>query len=138
MKRLLTQYWLERAPSIEGWTFYPSRRPDTLDPKIGLSMFGQSFEFGAVWLSLSPDEDDQRVDLKAWHPAFAELDEDQCHRVLFILLDEALGEDDVAEEVGAIEISQDGLVDPVPLHELRSELDGIRQGHQWEKTWAQR
>lgn len=49
-RQLLTQYWVSRAPTLTGWTFYPARQPGRIDG-IRMEIEGQSFDPMEFWLT---------------------------------------------------------------------------------------
>ncbi|WP_411846802.1 hypothetical protein AAFN60_04550 [Roseibacillus persicicus] len=129
----LTSYWLEHAPSIKGWHFYSSRQPSLeLD---GCSIRVGDFQLAAkeLWLTPGIDEEREEIHITAWSPIFAEIEESQAYYVLFLLLDEALGENGVSQWLGAIEIKDDRLADSFPLSELPEQVELIKKKHQWKK-----
>ncbi|MEO0795768.1 MAG: hypothetical protein AAFX93_11420 [Verrucomicrobiota bacterium] len=131
-KRLLTEYWVQQAPDLEHWTFYSSRQPSvSFSGSWAIQIHEKEIVASEIWVSLSPRQSDQHVDLVAWHPAFAELPEGAAYQILFIMLDEVLGEDGVEKQLGSIDIGNDKLAEAIPLNELRSELEELSKN--WEK-----
>ncbi|WP_309399290.1 hypothetical protein [Cerasicoccus maritimus] len=130
-RRLLTNFWLAQAPELPGWTFYASRQPSPdFHGGIQLEIAGQKISAEEIWVTLHPQRDTQLINLSAWHPCFSELPENAAYQIIFILLDEALGEDAVENHIGDIHISNDKLAKSVPIHELREEVESICQN--WE------
>ncbi|WP_309386649.1 hypothetical protein [Cerasicoccus frondis] len=130
-KRLLTEFWLSQAPELPGWTFYASRQPShDFNEGIKLEINGQSIKAGEIWVTLHAQRDSQVINLSAWHPAFSELPENAAYQIIFIMLDEALGEDAVENHIGDIHIRNDKLAKSVPIHELRQEVESIRASWQ--------
>jgi len=129
-KAFLAEYWLSRAPELENWTFYDSRQPGTTEGTIRIH--GESIDASAIWVTLKPDEEAQRFDLTVWHPAFSKLDQRERFRILFLWLDEILGEKGTAKWIGAIEFSDDGFRSAVPLKELRERVREARELKGWQ------
>lgn len=128
--RLLTGWWKEQAPALPGWTFHASRQPsEDLSGGWGIQIAEQSYKAEELWVTLSPDDDGHLIDLFIWHPAFAENNE-HAHQIVFIMLDEALGEDVVGRQLGRIEVSSERLEESMPLPEIVDEIARIRKG--WE------
>ncbi|EDY17231.1 hypothetical protein CfE428DRAFT_5249 [Chthoniobacter flavus Ellin428] len=130
---LLAAYWQKQAPKLPGWTFYGSRQPsqhlDTAQLKIGEHLF----EGKAFWLTPTVDADHQRLNLTAWHPLFPKLDDRTRWMVLFLMLDEALGEIGTQNWIGRVEMNDQNLAGAMPLTELRTYLERVHAQHQWKK-----
>lgn len=126
-QRLLTEYWLALAPQLPGWTFYASRQASpNFGPQVAIEIKGRSFKAGEIWVTPHPQADTQLINLTAWHPAFAEIPHEAAYQLLFIMLDEALGEDAVEHHIGEIHLRDNKLAKSFPVHELNEEVERIR------------
>jgi len=128
-KAFLAEYWLSRAPDLENWTFYDARQPGITDGAIRIH--GENIDASAIWVTLEPDEEAQRFDLTVWHPAFSKLQQKERFQILFIWLDEILGEKGTAKWIGAIEFSDSEFRSAVPLKELRETVQEARDLKGW-------
>ena len=128
-QQLLTDYWASQAPDLPGWTFYPARQPGKFDGKLVFNG-DQEFEFNALWVTPRVNEERELIDLFLWHPLFDQID--QKTNVMFIILDEALGEFGVDMWVGKIEITDEKLADSMPLAELKSFIEEEFESRGWE------
>ncbi|NUW45243.1 DUF695 domain-containing protein [Nonomuraea rhodomycinica] len=101
--RPLAHRWAAAAP--EGdllWEFHPSRQADPRATERTVNVDGETFKLDKLTLGLRVPRDGSRVDVSAYHPAFADLDEDDRLEGTLIALDWLLGEDEVARWVGEI------------------------------------
>lgn len=129
--RRLTQYWVDQAPQLKGWNFHPSRQPHADIHKASIVIAGESYKPLQFWLTPDIDEDRELINLKIWSPAFLSLSEKARWQPLFLLLDEALGEDLVTFRLGGIEIREDGLAESMPLSELRAFVEETERRRGW-------
>lgn len=136
-KQLLAEYWLSQEVEIPGWTFFGSRQPSTPDSLKDMQIaFGeeQSVDADSFLIRTSVDDEAQKIDIAAWHPTYASLGEEHHLPILFLFLDEALGEFGTDTWLGEIKIDS-----TVPegetrlLTELPKFIDSIQQYHHWEK-----
>ncbi len=132
-RQFLTEEWLRRAPDLDNWTFYASRQPDEFRPGLTIEINGHSFDFGGFWISPQLDEDREMVDITAWHPEFEKADERTSSTVLFLMLDEILGEYGVDTWLGVIETSDKKLAEAMPGGELREYLHNLEVTRGWKK-----
>ncbi len=141
-KQLLAERWFRDAIEVPGWDFHWSRHPSTperlADVVIGLSE-SESVSLSEVQVLTTPDEEQEKFTLLAWHPLLAKLPEQDQHTIIFLLLDEALGEFGVKQWLGEIKIESfdtGNLPEQTKLMSL-AELPGfVEQAfryHQWEK-----
>lgn len=140
-RQLLAAYWVSRAPELPGWTFYGARQPARCVGDIRLKVGGDAFEAKAVWLTPVVNEETRHIDITAWHPLFSKLDERSRWTILFLLLDEALGEVGTQNWIGHIEINDQKLSGAIPLGELRAFTERVQAEHKWKKggpgeTWT--
>ncbi len=92
-KQILTDFWLSQAIERPGWEFYASRQPTPRDAlqelSIGVSDQDQ-VDAEHFLIETEVDEDAERIDIVAWHPALEKVDDEHHFQILFLLLDEAL------------------------------------------------
>ncbi|GAA2264837.1 hypothetical protein GCM10010149_01050 [Nonomuraea roseoviolacea subsp. roseoviolacea] len=101
--RPLAHRWAAAAP--EGdllWEFHPSRQADPRATERTVNVDGDLLKLDKLTLGLRVPRDGSRVDVSAYHPAFADLDADDRMDATLIALDWLLGEDEVARWVGEI------------------------------------
>lgn len=130
----LTSYWLSQAPTQLGWHFDSSRQPSSAESLKGASIRIGDLQLKAneLWLTATVDTDAEELDLVAWSPIFTEVEESTAHQVLFLLLDEALGENAVSQWLGRIEIKDDQTDHSFPLTELAEQVSDAKKKHGWE------
>ncbi len=133
-RQLLAEYWHGGAVALAGWEFAGSVQPVGA-ARLGdlrLVVGGAEIDAAQMRLSLRADEDRRLVDVVAWHPAFPDLAEDARVQVVFLLLDEALGELSTGAMLGAVEaLPHDAAATTVALPELRPTLRDVFADHEW-------
>lgn len=139
--QFLTEYWKEQAPRLEGWTFYSSRQPSSDLKNWRLEIGGESFDPLEFWITPTLDRDQEKIDITAWHPLFAKLAERERWTVLFLVLDEALGEFGTQSWIGEITMSDNKLADSLPIRELPAFVQKAQSETKWKKyppteTWT--
>lgn len=125
----LTDYWRDRAPELKGWTFYESRQPGEIQGSIRIG--DNSYDAAALWVSPAIDGEEQKIHLTAWHPLFESLDNGQQMMVLFLWLDETLGERGTSRWIGEIKVSDQELKEAMPLSELRDLTTSLLEEQEW-------
>lgn len=129
--RFLAEYWLSRAPKIEGWRFFSSRQPG-LDGEFNIEIEGVNFSSADVRFGVEVDQEKEVVDVVVGHPNFVE-DDDINSQVAFIFLDEALGEVGTEMWIGKIELAGAESKTPIVIKSLATEVVSLASMHQWEK-----
>lgn len=132
-QQLLAAYWTSRAPKLAGWTFYGARQPSQNVGDICLKVGGDDFEAKAVWLTPAVNTETEHIDITVWHPLFPKLDERARWTIVFLLLDEALGEIGTQNWIGHIDLNDQKLSGAIPLGELRAFTERVRADHAWKK-----
>lgn len=140
-RQFLCEYWRSQAPAVEGWTFYSSRQPSDDLKSWQMEIGGETFNPLEFWLAPSLDREDEKIDITAWHPLFAKLPENNRWTVLFLVLDEALGEIGTQTWIGEIKMSDQRLADALPLKELPAFVGKTADETGWKKhppteTWT--
>lgn len=129
-RQFLTQYWVACAPQLAGWTFYPARQPGTLT-RIVLERGGVRFDPLEFWLTPNPDEQEEKFDIDVWHPLFETMPEKDRWIVLFLFLDESLGEYGTQRWIGEIKLGKDRLAQSFPLGELHDYIERETAARHW-------
>lgn len=132
-RQLLAAYWLSQAPSMPGWTFHASRQPSEIQDGSRFEIDGTNFDPLEFWLTPFVDTGKEMIDLTVWHPKFPELPDKARWTVLFLQLDEALGEIGTQNWIGEIEINDQKLADAIPLKELAAFVEKTKMEHDWKK-----
>jgi len=130
-RRLLAMEWCRRAPEIDGWQFHPARRRAADVGGHSIRIGGKDYRPIEFWVTPTLDEERERIDLVAWNPVFESMPEPERYQVLFLWLDEVLGEEAVADRLGAIEIRDDALADSFPVPELAEFVDRAVAARGW-------
>jgi hypothetical protein len=130
-RQLLTQYWVQRAPEINGWKFYPARQPDP-NKGLELNIGKKRFDGKQIWVSPTVDREREKFDLAVWHPGWEELDDNQRWTMLFLFLDMELGEYGTQQWIGRIEFSEGKLKEAIGLEELPRFITETCSKERWE------
>jgi hypothetical protein len=131
-RQLLPIYWLSQAPSLAGWTFYAAREPGSIKG-IHIEIGGRKFDPLEFWVTVGVNQDKQKADITVWHPLFDRLPEQERWRVLFLFLDEVLGEYGTEQWIGEVKLDPKRLRDSIPLEELGEAIKKIESQYDWKK-----
>jgi Family of unknown function (DUF695) len=122
--RPVTERWLRAGPPPDAdWEYYPARQPDPAVYGRSVQLSGRPFTPGSARFGIETDAERARVHVRVWHPDFEQLDDAVRLQASFLLLDWALGEDDVERWLGEVRISPDAQADDV--EELRGAVVGL-------------
>jgi len=130
--QLLAIFWHSQAPVLSGWTFYCSRQPGSIKG-ITMNILDRVFDPIEFWIAANPNDDSEEVDLVVWHPLFGVMQEKDRYMVLFLFLDEVLGEFGTQQWIGEVKLNDQKLADAIPLHELNSFLKNVETEKGWKK-----
>ncbi len=136
-KQLLAEYWRSRAPSIPNWSFYASRQPASAEVLQELSIRvtdDDSVDASQLMFKTKINEAKELIDVVAWHPAFAHIPEEDQFQILFLLLDEALGEFGTQTWLGDVQIEP--FTNPENVRSLvviPKFIEQMNKYYRWEK-----
>ncbi len=131
-RQLLTLHWLTQAPALPGWTFHAARQPGVIRGS-SITIGGRKFDPLEFWITPELNPERKVVDITAWHPHFDTLPEKERYRILFLFLDELLGEYGTDQWIGEMKLSPTRLADSLPLEELSDFLKRVEEGQDWKK-----
>ncbi len=129
-RQLLTIYWLERAPSLPGWTFYPARQAGSIKG-YRIDFGGKRFDPAELLVTAAVNPDKQNLNITVWHPLFDNTPERERWTVLFLFLDTVLGEYGTQQWIGKIIFAPQRPGDSFPLNELEPLLERVKTEHRW-------
>jgi hypothetical protein len=136
-RQLLAEYWHSRAPEIPNWTFYGSRQPTPAEQLKDISIrVGQQeqVDVETFLLKTSVDDEAKAIDIVAWHPALERVPQEHHLQILFLLLDEALGEFGTQTWLGDIKIEPIASGEATKrLSDLPEFIQQVNRYHEWEK-----
>lgn len=97
-------YWLKKAPPYlwKKWNFYSSK-PGIGKSNFSLSMFDISVDKDDITIKYDPDQEREKLNIEVYAPKLMGLDEDKRYSMLFILLDQFIGEINTMQYVGYID-----------------------------------
>lgn len=136
--QLLAEHWLNQSVDVNGWTFHASRQPNSAQQlknvAISVGEDGQ-VDVENLLIQTTVDEEEERIDIAAWHPVFEQMTKEHCYQVLFILLDEALGEFGTQTWIGGIDVRSlsDGEQHTRSLMLLPEYICSVEKFHEWQK-----
>lgn len=132
-RQLLAIYCVSRAPKLNGWTFFASRQPGTIEG-IRMEIGGHKFDAMEFWITPKINNESEKVDITVWHPLFATVrKENERLSPLFLFLDEVLGEFGTGQWIGEIESNDTRLADAIPLKELHGFIKKLEAEKGWQK-----
>jgi len=131
-QQMLAMFWHSQAPALSGWTFYYARQPGSIEG-IRMDKANKVFNPLEFWITTTLNSESEKIDLVVWHPLFGEMPEKDRYTVLFLFLDEALGEFGTQQWIGEIKLNDQKLADSMPLHELNLFLKQVEGETGWKK-----
>ncbi len=132
-RQLLSQFWLSQAIEIPDWDFYCARQPSPPESLafLEIDIGGNTVDAESLMIFTEVDDKANAVNIKAWHPAFEPIPEDARFQILFLMLDEALGEYGTQTKLGEIQFSEEQ--DSIPLARLQDYLKNLWLNKGWEE-----
>ncbi|WP_372719725.1 hypothetical protein [Novipirellula sp.] len=136
-KQLLAEYWLQRAPEIPKWNFHASRQATPAEFVKGFAISvdeGNRVDVDGFQVRTHVDDERQKIDIVAWHPTLQSVPKSKHFTILFLLVDEVLGEFGTQMWLGQIKIepfTPDSYTRS--LSELPEFISQVNTYHQWEK-----
>jgi hypothetical protein len=124
--------WLALAPRLAGWTFYAAREPGSIKG-IKMEIGNLKFDPAEFWVSVVADSEKEKADIVVWHPLFDSMEQGKRWTVLFLFLDEVLGEYGTEQWIGEIKLEPTRLRDSMPLEELGEAIHRIRVASGWKR-----
>lgn len=126
--RPAAERWVRAAPPADAtWEYAPAVEADPSAFEAVLEVDGTPLDLGAVVLDVAVDLEELRVHVGVHHPAFADLADQVRGQVTFLVLDWALGEDDVARWVGGVEPLVAPPTTPRTVEDLRAAVASCEQ-----------
>ena len=86
-----------------------------------------------MWLKPETDEKNQVLDISVWHPHFHEMDDNARFQILFLWLDEVLGEIGTEQWIGQVDFSREEFEEAIPLLELPEYIEKEQVKNEWKK-----
>ncbi len=124
-------YWKEEAPSqlLEHWTFYEMRKPMANAENFKLHMYDTVLEVRDVLLY--PSLEEGRVNLRVYSEKLNELDEAEAYLMLYIFMQQFIGEAYDMAYIGEVEIVPNlEIEEALLLTELKAYIeDMIEEGY---------
>ncbi|MCM8528874.1 MAG: hypothetical protein NE327_20290 [Lentisphaeraceae bacterium] len=131
--QFLSTFWKELAPEIPKWEFYSSKQPSPEPESFTISIKDRDFSLNEMWLKPEKDETNQVFDISVWHPHFHEMDDNSRYQILFLWLDEVLGELGTEQWIGQVDFSHEEFDKAIPLLELPEYIEIQKEKNDWKK-----
>lgn len=136
-KQLLAEFWLSLAPDVPRWTFHASRQPSSETQLAEMSVElrgGEAVSTTELLIHTNVEAESEQIDVTCWHPAFANLAEEDRYQILFLFLDEALGEFGTETWLGEIVVEPfDSDQNTISLDKLPTKIEQVKAYYKWEK-----
>lgn len=132
-RQLLARQWLALAPVIPGWTFYADRQAGPIRGHV-IQMAGHDFDPAAIWVAARVDAESEKIHLTLWNHTWQLLEEKSRWTIVFLFLDEVLGESGTQRWIGEIKLGADRLADSFPLEELGEFVARTSHEFGWKKV----
>jgi hypothetical protein len=132
-RQLLAQHWLSQAPDIPGWTFYASRQAGPIKGHV-IEMDDLRIDPKEIWVTPTLDREAQNIDLVVWHHAWEHITDQKRWTLVFLFLDEVLGEYGTKWWIGKISFGKDRLADSFPLEELGTYVADTVRNSGWKRS----
>jgi hypothetical protein len=129
-RQLLAIYWASRAPQIPGWTFYPARQPGKVKG-ITIKLGETNFDPMEFWLVPTVNVENKNIDVQVWHPLFGSMEDGQRYMILFLFLDEALGEYGTGRWIGRVAFELKRMGEAIPITEVKEFVERTREANGW-------
>jgi hypothetical protein len=136
-KQLLAEFWLSLAPEVPRWTFHASRQPSSENLLAEMSVAlrgGEAVNTTELLIQTTVDAESESINVLCWHPAFANLPEEDRYQILFLFLDEALGEFGTETWLGEIAVEPFASdKNTISLDKLPMKIEHVKAYYKWEK-----
>jgi hypothetical protein len=137
-KQILAEYWHSRARQIPRWTFHASRQstPPAVLKDFAISIKkGQTVDVVNFLIQATANTESEAIDIVGWHPNLEKLPKEDQMQILFLLLDEALGEFGTETWLGDIKVEPfDRDKSTVTIVTLPEKIRQVSEYYKWEKT----
>jgi hypothetical protein len=135
--RVVAERWVKRGPSADAtWEYYPSRQAHPADDGvIEIEIGDLSVSLGELVFAVEEDDSREVLDVRGFHPLFPTItDEGLRGQILYIALDNLLGEDGVERWLGSVDLSTEPIPTGLSCAGLRERVDALESratGEQW-------
>jgi len=126
------------APPVDStWEYWSARRPNPNALSGSLSIGDRELDVDRIIVRLRTDESKMLLAVSLFHPMFAAMTDQERARVSFLVLDWALGEDEVERWVGRIDTvtERPDRRQSVPINYL-DQVTAILAANQGEVRWV--
>jgi hypothetical protein len=124
--RVVAERWLKRSPPPDAtWEYYASRQRSPAS-NLRLDIGGHGVALDELVFAVEEDESREELHVRGFHPVYPAIaDADLRATILFIALDNLVGEDGVERWIGRVEVADDRPSPAVAYTELRTRVDDL-------------
>src|SRR6185436_11535980 len=90
-----------------------------------------NFDPMEFWLVPTVNVEEEKIDLQAWHPLFGAMEDGQRYMILFLFLDEALGEYGTGRWIGRVALESKRMGEAIPITEMKEFVDRVSSEYDW-------
>ena len=128
----LTTYWMEQAPSTPGWFMYSFRIPNLQFAETTVPIDEETvLKAENIWFSLTPNPKTEIFDLKTWLDVEQDLSPDEKAYIVFLFLEDALGENIIARWIGDLSLVEKKPEKAFTLLELKKRMAEGLKTQEW-------
>jgi hypothetical protein len=134
--RVLAERVVREAPPADAtWEYSPARRGSRKRLQQTLQLGPHAAELSLTRVRLELDDSRQLLRVGTFHPVFPAMTEQERGQFTFLVLDWALGEDEVERWLGTVEHLPSEPTDSLPIEALIETVEGLA-GRRRKDTWA--
>jgi Family of unknown function (DUF695) len=133
--RSVTERWRRAGPpDDETWEFRPARQADPAGLRATIMIAERAVDLSPTLIQAHADDRRCLLDVGVFHPSLPDLPESARGQLVFLVLDWALGEDDVERWIGDVHPLPAPPLDAIPAAMLYAVVDQLRErwtGDRW-------
>jgi len=132
-KLFLVEYWRKNSKESlkKNWNFYSYKQAVPNGKDMELRIYDIILGKEDYHISYKIDETKRKLNLQIYSPKLMEIDEEKRYSVIFMALDQYIGEIYAMEYIGQVAFVDNQLSDMVNLIELKNELNMIITQRGW-------
>lgn len=126
------EYWRKNVPQelLKTWNFFSSRQICEISD-LSLEMYGVSINKNDIQIYYEVNTQSQKVDIKIYCSKINELDQNKQYNIIFVLLDQHIGEIYTMEYIGSIDIIDQPLPKSISIDYLKEVIDNSIKEYNW-------
>lgn len=130
-------YWYTRAPHhlFEHWRFHYVKPAALIDEEFSLKMYDTFLDEKEIKFYVTPDGERQKFDIQMYSKNLSGLEEDKRYNMLFIFLDNLIGELFTMQNIGYLDFLEEdkpGKGEEVTSHKLKEFMETTMEKENWQ------